>query len=65
MYVDLKGEFEPELVALLLREIKSGHLRNRNKAVALPATKKRFLTGNRFEIPLSQYRYRRQMVSEV
>ena len=42
MYVDLKGEFEPELVALLLREIKSGHLRNRNKAVALLARKKGF-----------------------
>ena len=42
MYVDLKGEFEPELIALLLREIKSGPLRNRNKAVALLARKKGF-----------------------
>ena len=42
MYVDLKREFEPELVALLLREIKSGPLRNRNKAVALLARKKGF-----------------------
>jgi hypothetical protein len=61
MYVDLKREFEPELAALLLREIKSGHLRNRNKAVALQ--EERLLTGNRFEIPISQYRYRRQMAS--
>jgi transposase len=42
MHVDLKREFEPELVALLLREIKSGPLRNRNKAVALLARKKGF-----------------------
>jgi transposase len=42
MYVDLKGEFGPEMVALLLREIKSGPLRNRNKAVALLARKKGF-----------------------
>jgi hypothetical protein len=42
IYVDLKREFEPELVALLLREIKSGPLRNRNKAVALLARKKGF-----------------------
>src|ERR1700719_453923 len=45
MYVDLKREFEPELVALLLREIKSGSLRNRNKAVALLARKKGFSLG--------------------
>ncbi len=42
MYVDLKGEFEPALVAFLLREIKSGPLRNRNKAVAVLARKKGF-----------------------
>ena len=42
MYVELKREFEPELIALLLREIKSGPLRNRNKAVALLARKKGF-----------------------
>jgi hypothetical protein len=42
MHVDLKREFEPELVALLLREIKSGPLRNRNKVVALLARKKGF-----------------------
>ena len=40
MYVDLKREFDRELVALLLREIKSGPLRNRNKAVALLASVK-------------------------
>jgi hypothetical protein len=42
MYVDLKREYEPEMVALLLREIKSGPLRNRNKAGALLARKKGF-----------------------
>src|SRR5271165_6626101 len=42
MYIDLKREFEPDLIALLLREIKSGPLRNRNKAVALLARKKGF-----------------------
>ena len=63
MYVDLKREFEPELVALLLREIKSGPLRNRNKAVALLARKK----GFSLEIvskSLSVNRYRRQMASD-
>jgi transposase len=42
MYADLKGEFEPELVAYLLREIKSGPLRNRDRAVALLTRKKGF-----------------------
>src|SRR6266481_5812570 len=42
MYVDLRREFEFELVALLLLEIKSGPLRNRNKAVALLSRKKGF-----------------------
>ena len=42
MYVDLKREFAPELVALLLLEIKTGPLRNRNKAAALLARKKSF-----------------------
>ena len=40
MYVDLNREFEPELVASLLQEIKSGPLRNRSKAVAVLARKK-------------------------
>jgi transposase len=42
MYVDLKREFDPELIALLLLEIKSGPLGHRNKAVALLAIKKGF-----------------------
>jgi len=42
MYVDLKREFEPQLVGALLREIKSGPLRNRNKALAVLARKKGF-----------------------
>jgi transposase len=42
MYVDLKREFEPELVGSLLREIKLGPLRNRNKALAVLARKKGF-----------------------
>jgi transposase len=40
MYVDLEGACEPQLVALLLRQIKAGPLRNRNKAVAVLARKK-------------------------
>jgi hypothetical protein len=40
--VDLKREFDPELIALLLLEIKSGPLGHRNKAVALLAIKKGF-----------------------
>jgi transposase len=40
MYDDLNRELEPELIASLLREIKSGPLRNRNKAVAVLARKK-------------------------
>ena len=42
MYVDLKRELEPELVGSLLWEIKSGPLRNRNKALAVLARKKGF-----------------------
>jgi hypothetical protein len=42
MYVDLKREFEPQLVGALLREIKSGPLRNRNKALAVLARKRGF-----------------------
>lgn len=39
-YVDFEKEFEPDLIASLLREINSGPLRNRNKAVAVLARKK-------------------------
>ena len=61
MYVDLKREFDPELIALLLLEIKSGPLGHRNKAVALLAIKKgfsveivsRFLLVNKKGTPLS------------
>src|SRR6516165_403611 len=39
MYHDLNRELEPGLVASLLRQIKSGPLRNRNRAVAVLARK--------------------------